>query len=70
MSRDQMEEFTNNMVKQADIIMSNSIKMSWHMRGGVSLADIMNMSSKEVSDINSLIESNMETTKKTKLPFF
>ena len=70
MTFDQIEKFTNDMVKQADEIMHNAIKMSWFMRGGVSLLDIMNMTAKEVTAINSIIGENLETTKKSKLPFF
>ncbi len=58
------------MVKQADAIEKNAMKMSWHMRGGVTAIDILNMSYKQTEAINSIIEENMEITKKTKLPFF
>lgn len=44
--------------------------MSWYMRGGVSYEDVLNMSSEERKLINELTESNLETTKKTQLPFF
>ena len=44
--------------------------MSWYMRGGASYQDILNMSEYERSTINKLIEDNLETTKKTQLPFF
>lgn len=44
--------------------------MSWYMRGGASYEDVLNMSSQERKLINELIESNLETTKKTQLPFF
>ena len=40
------------------------------MRGGATYDDIMNMSHKEIEAINQLVDSNLETTKKTKLPFF
>jgi hypothetical protein len=40
------------------------------MRGGVTLLDIMNMSSKEVDVLNKIVDENLETTKKTKMPFF
>jgi len=40
------------------------------MRGGVSYEDVLNMSSDERMAINKLIEENLETTKKTQLPFF
>ena len=48
----------------------NAIKLSWYMRGGVSYSDIMNMTSKQVDALNSIIEENLETTKKSKMPFF
>ena len=40
------------------------------MRGGVSYEDVLNMSSDERMAINKLIEENLDTTKKTQLPFF
>lgn len=60
---DQMEE-------ECNAIKSNALKMAWYMRGGVGYNDIMNMSLHERKDINQIIESNLETTKTTKLPFF
>ena len=44
--------------------------MAWHMRGGTSYTDILNMSYEERKEINSLIEEHMEVTKKSQLPFF
>lgn len=40
------------------------------MRGGASYNDIMNMSVSERKAIGKIIEDNLETTKKTQLPFF
>ncbi len=40
------------------------------MRGGVSYEDVLNMSSDERVAINKLIEENLDTTKKTQMPFF
>jgi hypothetical protein len=40
------------------------------MRGAVSYEDVLNMSNEERTDINNLIEKNLETTKKSGLPFF
>jgi hypothetical protein len=45
-------------------------KVTWYMRGGMSYTDILNMSTHELTNINKIIEENLETTKKTKLPFF
>ena len=44
--------------------------MSWYMRGGVTYEDVLNMSSDEHKIINEIIESNLDTTKKSQLPFF
>lgn len=44
--------------------------MAWYMRGGASYEDILNMSNDERKKINEIIESHMETSKKTGLPFF
>jgi hypothetical protein len=44
--------------------------MAWYMRGGVSYEDVLNMSTDERSQLNKLIENNLEVTKKTQLPFF
>ena len=70
MNHDQIEKFTNDMVKQADAIKANAIKLSWFMRGGMNYGDIMNLSHKETDLVNAKIEENLETTKKSKLPFF
>jgi hypothetical protein len=40
------------------------------MRGGASYEDILNMSADERKAINEIIESNLETTKKSQMPFF
>ena len=40
------------------------------MRGGASYTDILNMSIEERVMLNQLVENNLETTKKTNLPFF
>jgi hypothetical protein len=40
------------------------------MRGGVTYEDILNMSPKERETIGKIVEENLETTKKTQMPFF
>jgi len=70
MTADQIEKLTSEMVKEIDAIEFNSFKLSWYMRGGISHADIMNMPAKSIDVINKIIDENLETTKKTKMPFF
>jgi hypothetical protein len=44
--------------------------MAWHMRGGASYEDILNMSDSERKEISKLIDNNLEITKKSQLPYF
>jgi hypothetical protein len=58
------------MEKECAAIKKAALTMAWHMRGGASYEDILNMSTDERKEINSLIEEHMEITKKSQLPFF
>lgn len=51
-------------------IKANALKLAWFMRGGISYTDVLNLSISERESISKLIEENLETTKKTNLPFF
>jgi hypothetical protein len=44
--------------------------MAWHMRGGSSYEDVLNMSVQERMQINEIIEHNLQVTKESKLPYF
>ena len=57
---------------EADVkkIKDNVLRMVWHMRGGVSYSEAMNMSMKERDIIGKIVSDNMETTKKSGLPYF
>jgi DNA polymerase III delta subunit len=57
------EEDTNKIKKSA-------LQLSWYMRGGATYEDVLNMSSSDRDLISKLIDDNLETTKKTQLPFF
>lgn len=58
------------MEKEAKMIRQEALKMTWYMRGGVQYTDVLNMSRDERDAINSVIKDNLDTTKKTQLPFF
>jgi len=51
-------------------IKKSALQNSWYMRGGVSYEDILNMSIQERDAITEIINENLETTKKTQMPFF
>ena len=58
------------MEKEAQQIRNEVLKMCWYMRGGVTYTEAMNMSLTEREIIGSIVKENLETTKKTHLPFF
>jgi hypothetical protein len=58
------------MDSEAIAIKQSAIRMAWYMRGGASYEDVLNMSTEERNTITKLIEDNLDTTKKSGLPFF
>lgn|GEM_PF-1294549 len=65
-----MEKLLNNLEKEAMTIKDNALRLSWYMRGGVTYEDILNMSPHERETISKIVEDNLETTKKSQMPFF
>jgi hypothetical protein len=58
------------MESETTSIKEHALRMAWHMRGGASYEDVLNMSSEERKAISTLIEDNLDTTKKSGLPYF
>lgn len=58
-----MEEDTKQIRQEA-------LKMSWYMRGGVTYDQALQLSVSERAIISEIVKENMETTKKSGLPFF
>jgi len=67
---EEVKSLLDNMEKECSQIKADSLKMAWYMRGGISYEDILNLSISERQAISKIIESNLETTKTSKLPFF
>lgn len=65
-----MKKLGESMWREAISIKHNAQRLAWYMRGGIQYGDILNMSMEEISNLNKIIEENLETTKKTKMPFF
>jgi hypothetical protein len=60
----------DQMDKETVDIRQEAIKIAWYMRGGVSYDQALQLSVSERTSISNLIKENLETTKKTGLPFF
>ena len=58
------------MEKESTEIREEALKMTWYMRGGISYDDALCLSYSERMIIGNIIKDNLETTKKSGLPFF
>jgi hypothetical protein len=65
-----MKKLGEDMWHEALGIKAQAIKMAWYTRGSMQYVDVLNLSKDELDQLSKLVDSNMETTKKTKLPFF
>lgn len=65
-----IQKLIDNYEKAVIDIKKNAITMAWYMRGGATYEDILNMSATDRSQISKLIDDNLETTKKSGMPFF
>jgi hypothetical protein len=67
---DQIGKMLEQMDTEANDIRQEALKMSWYMRGGLTYDQAMSLGANERKIINGLIKENLETTKKSGLPFF
>jgi hypothetical protein len=51
-------------------IKHNLFQLCWYMRGGLTYEEAFFLSSEEREIISSIVKQNLETTKKTGIPFF
>ena len=58
------------MDRQCRAMKTELLKLTWYMRGGVTYDQILMMSSRDRDAIGAIIKENLETTKKSGLPFF
>jgi hypothetical protein len=56
--------------KEITSIREDVLKMCWYMRGGVTYEEGMNLSVSERNIVSAIIKDNLETTKKSGLPFY
>jgi hypothetical protein len=67
---DQISKIVDQMDQECNEIRQEALQMSWYMRGGLSYEHALQLSVAERQLINKLIKANLETTKKSGLPFF
>jgi hypothetical protein len=60
----------NDYDRESKALREELLRICWHMRGGVSYEEAFMMSQQERELIGKIINDNMETTKKSGMPFF
>ncbi len=70
LENEQIVELLETLDRQSRALKEEAIKFSWYMRGGITYEDAIMLSSIERELIANLIKENLETTKKSGLPFF
>jgi hypothetical protein len=63
-------ELVNSYERQSRAIKDEILRFCWYMRGGINYSDAMFLSSDERKIISEIIKDNLETSKKSGLPFF
>jgi len=56
--------------KESRAVKEEILKLCWFMRGGITYDDAMLLSQEERDIIGKIIDDNLNTTKKSGLPFF
>lgn len=67
---DEVSKYVDQMEKETNNIRQEALKMSWFMRGGITYDQALQLSSSERDLISGIIKENLDTTKKSGLPFF
>lgn len=70
MDSESIVKMVDQMEKEVNDIRQEALKMAWYMRGGLSYNQALQMSSTERKLLGELIKENLETTKKSGMPFF
>jgi hypothetical protein len=70
MTNEQVIALLDTMDRESKVLKEDLLKMCWFMRGGLTYDDAMMLSFRDREMIAKVIDKNLETAKKTGLPFF
>jgi hypothetical protein len=70
MDLEEILRYVDGLDKESEEMKAELFKLCWYMRGGVSVDDAFSMTYKERQLIAGIIKENLETSKKTGMPFF
>lgn len=70
LSDKEIVDLLDQMDRQSKAYKDDIVRICWYMRGSISYDDAMLLSRQDRQSISKLIKENIETTQKTKMPFF
>ena len=70
MSDQDMIDYFDRLERQSKALKEETLRLCWYMRGGVTYDEAMMLSYAEREIINKIIKDNLETAKKSGMPFF
>jgi len=70
MSIDDMLSYFDQLERQSKALKEEILRLCWYMRGGITYDEAMQLSFSEREIINKIVKENLETSKKSGLPFF
>ena len=70
LSNEEIVEYIKELEDDAKALKEELLNVCWYMRGGITYEEAMMLSHEERNIISGIITENLETTKKTQLPFF
>ena len=70
MDSDGITKLVDTMDQEIKNIRKEVLKLCWYMRGGITYEEAMQLGFHERETISDIIKDNLETTKKSGLPFF
>ena len=70
LTNEEIENLLEKMEGESKAMRDNVLRICWYMRGSISYDDGMLLSNMDLEIINKIIKDNLETTQKSKLPFF
>jgi hypothetical protein len=66
----EIEEVVNDLEKDSKALKKELYKLCWYMRGSLSVEEAFQLDFESREIIVSIIDENLKTTEKTKMPFF
>lgn len=70
MSQEDMVTYLDRLEAQSKAIKEEALRICWYMRGSITYDDAMLLSHDDRNMIRKIIKDNLETAKKSGMPFF